>query len=67
VEPGNASCSGDQQKQALQSAAGDDETVSGPTIRGEDDRRETQYQEVMLSVWKESWQKDVCLYFKNIL
>jgi hypothetical protein len=33
VEPGKASCSGDQEKQALQSAAGDNKTVSGPSIR----------------------------------
>jgi hypothetical protein len=44
VEPGKASCSGDQQKQALQSAAGDDETVSGPTTitEGEEERRDLQ-------------------------
>jgi hypothetical protein len=33
VGPGKARCSGNQQKQALQSAADDNETVSGPTSR----------------------------------
>jgi hypothetical protein len=35
VELGKASCSSDQQRQALQSSAGDGETVSGTTSREE--------------------------------
>jgi hypothetical protein len=38
VEQGEASCSGDQLRQALQSAAGDGETVRG-TPRSEEVRR----------------------------